>query len=140
MGKVVVCPFDPEYVTGEGAASRDEFRIWLVDNGDSFSYSLTTAQTGDVIVFAWKDEPGKWTMISDAIVKTNHAAGSKGCVCDPTKDRKFARHILTGGLRLYPRTVSSGEMKLNLGRFVDLAEKQYLGLLELSVDHWRERL
>ncbi|MGC8562283.1 MAG: hypothetical protein ACP5NO_03685 [Thermoplasmata archaeon] len=132
-------PFNEERVRNDGASSFEEFREWVLEYGDNFLHSLSNLQNGDIIVFGWMEGNGEWKFVGDAIVKQNHKTGSVDwCDCEPKEESGFSRHIVTGGVRLYPKSVSSKEIKsLKLGQFAKLTWEQYEELVGKSVSHWR---
>ena len=131
---IYVYPFNPEYVKMEGAASADEFRDWVTRFGDSFYYTLANAQTGDILLFAWM-EPDEWVVVGDGIIRSNHKHGAeKWCSC--AEDTTYPRHILTGGIRLYPRNVSSKGFGFRKGQFAKISPEDYVSIIAKSVSHW----
>jgi len=133
---VYVFPFNPKHVVPEGAASIEEFKVWLNKYGDDFYYSLGNTQTGDIIVFAWIEQPREWVMVGDAIIKSNHKTGFKECKCEDIE--AYLRHILTGGLRIYPRSISSKQFALSdMGPFATLSPDKYFDLIEKTVELWK---
>lgn len=129
-------PFNEEKVRNDGASSLEEFKDWVTEYGQDFLYSIPTPQNGDIIVFAWigKDE---WFFVGDAIVKQNHKTGSeRWCGC--TKESGYPRHIITGGVRTFPRPVSSKRIKsLKLGRFTKITPDVYQQIVKETVVHWQ---
>lgn len=137
MGSIYVCPFNVDYVKFQGTASADEFRDWVSKYGDRFLYSLNVPQKGDVIVFAWIKSEGEWEMVGDGIIRSNHMTGSeKWCDCEPISKTGYARHLIVGGIRLYPRNVQTKEFKFGKGLFHKLTPETYMRILSESVNHW----
>ena len=132
-------PFNEEKVRNNGASSFEEFREWVAENGHNFLHSLTNLKTGNIIVFGWMEGTGEWKFVGDAIIKQNHKTGSVDwCNCEPKEKSGFSRHIVTGGVRLYPKSVNSKEIKsLKLGQFATFTLQQYEKLIEESVSHWK---
>ena len=129
-------PFNEEKVRNDGASSFEEFKEWVSEHGDNFLHSIPNVQNGDIIVFGWLEESGEWKFVGDAIVKQNHKTGSEEW-CDCSKDSGFPRHILSGGVRLYPRSVSSKSIRsLKLGQFATITPDQYQQIIKESVSHW----
>lgn len=132
---VFVYPFNGERVKYEGANSVLEFRDWVNDYGSDFAYTQAVAQSGDVLIYAWIERPGEWLLVGDSIIKDNHKSGDVDyCNCD--EDSIYERHIITGGVRLYPTNVYSKEINMKLGAFSKLDPETYVYLLGKSVSHW----
>ena len=134
MKSIYVYPFNPEYVKMEGAASADEFRDWVRKFGDRFYYNQAHAQKGDILLFAWMEED-RWLVVGEGIIRSNHACGSeKWCSC--SEEEGYPRHILTGGIRLYPRNVSSEGFSFRKGMFARITPAEYVDVISKSVSHW----
>ncbi|MHB8561006.1 MAG: hypothetical protein ACYDAP_07570 [Thermoplasmataceae archaeon] len=132
---VFVYPFNAERVKYEGANSIVEFRDWVYDYGFDFAYSQPVAQSGDVLVFAWIEKPGEWYLVGDSIIKDNHKWGDVPyCSCDVKSI--YERHIITGGVRLYPTNVCSKDINMKLGSFSKIDPETYVNLLRKTVSHW----
>jgi hypothetical protein len=73
MVKIRVFPFIREKLKGEGPNGADvtnveEFKDWVIKYGKVFTHVMGAGDEGDVIVFAWRQEPGEWLPVGDAIV------------------------------------------------------------------------
>ena len=132
---VFAFPFNEERVRNEGASSFEEFRDWVLEYGDNFLHNLTVGRKGDVLVFGWKLEPGEWMLVGDCIVKDNHQTG-KADWCDCSNERGYSRHMVTGGVRLFPTSVSSKKLNIKLGNFAPFTDDEYLELISKTVAHW----
>lgn len=139
---IIAIPFNPERVRNDGASSLEEFREWVTKYGDNFLYTLGNLQTGDILIFAWIQKPGEWLFAGDAIVKQKHEVG-KETWCNCTKqDRKgYGWHIITGGVRIYPKSVSSDDIQpMKLGHFAQISPETYQKIILSSVSHWLSTL
>lgn len=104
-----------------------QFRSYVTRNfitsDQSYTHPSGKAVSGDIIIWAFKDEKGKWHMLGDGYVITK--AGSK----------KEGWEFWIEGARLYPRSVPLDELSfadkvrlsLNVGR--QLTWNQYQELL-----------
>ena len=132
-----VFPFNIGYVKEDGAGSLEEFRDWVSKYGEDFYYGNGAAQKGIVIVFAWIAEAGKWFVVGDAIVKSNHLAGSEDwCSCEKQKNKALRFHIMTGGVRLYPNSLDTDKLRLKKRNFIALKDSEYLKILSATVANW----
>ena len=136
--KIYVLPFQMRNVKYEGAASSDEFRGWVEKYGDRFYYTLRALNKGDIIVYAWIENKKYWTLIGDGIVQDNHETGINWCDCESKSESGYERHLIVGGVRLFPKNVKSSEFKFNSRRkrFIVLSEVEYIEILNRTVSHW----
>lgn len=132
---VFAFPFNEERVRNEGASSFEEFRDWVLEYGDNFLHNLTVGRKGDVLVFGWILEPGEWMLVGDCVVKDNHQTG-KASWCGCSKESGYSRHMVTGGVRIFPTSVSSKRLNVKLGNFASISDEGYLELISKTVDHW----
>lgn len=137
---VIAIPFNRDRIRNEGASSSEEFRDWIVKHGESFLHSISNPQTGDVLVFGWMKEQGEWIFVGDTVVKQNHMSGSVDwCNCTKEDKADYKRHIITGGVRVYPTSVSSKSVpSIKLLAFAQISPEDYLKLIASSVSHWQK--
>lgn len=128
-------PFNEERVRYGGASSFEEFRNWVLKYGEEFLYTQANTKKGDILVFAWIREKGDWVLVGDAIVKDNHKCGEVDW-CDCEDNEYYHRHLITGGLRIYPTSIESKRLNLKLGSFASIDADEYLNLLAATVSHW----
>lgn len=136
---IYVYPFDPDKVRYGGASSAEEFKGWISKYGHEFYYTQRNTKTGDILVFAWRNGKNDWVMVGDTIVKDNHKIDSQDwCSCRSEKASSYTRHIVTGGIRLYPKGVETKNEKFehSHGPFISISPEEYAQVISNSVSHW----
>ena len=134
--EIIALPFNKKELRDEGVFSVEEFKEWILVNGGNFLHKITNPISGKILIFSWIEGEGNWILVGDAIVKENHKTGAIGCNEDPSLG--YNRHILTGGIRLYPNSVHSKSVKpaLELRQFAKVSIDQYQSIISMSVEHW----
>ncbi|MCL4480356.1 MAG: hypothetical protein M1113_02585 [Candidatus Thermoplasmatota archaeon] len=132
--KIVLYPFDEEYTE---TLTVGEFREWVYDHFEIFRHDLTTALSGDILIFCFKEEPGKWLMVGEATVDFNHQIDEPASYCDMCSDKSeeydadFLRHISTTNYKQYRRNINAKEITGNKpGRLAIINGDQYQELHE----------
>lgn len=133
---IIILPFKKEEIRTDGVFSLEEFREWVLASGEDFLHNMTNPNNGDILIFAWKESPSNWILVGDAIVKENHKTGKKNCSCEDA-EKYYKRHILTGGVRLYPKSVHSDDAPIRVFTPSTPIDKDgYLEIISKSVSHW----
>ncbi|MDA8142615.1 MAG: hypothetical protein M0T81_01375 [Thermoplasmatales archaeon] len=133
MSKTVLYPFNEKYV---GASTVSEFRKWAGNHWEAFRHDLTTALKKDKIIFSLRVAQGKWIMIGESIVLSNHSVGTEKDTCSLCRlnshyDKDFRVHIQTKDFREYKEDIDArDEAGITLGRFGIVKEPEYARILE----------
>jgi hypothetical protein len=133
MSKTVLYPFNEKYV---GTSSVSEFRKWTKDHWEAFRHDLTTALKDDKLIFSLRVAQGKWIIVGEAVVLSNHSVGTRKGTCSLCKlnslhDKDFRVHIQTKDFREYKENIDAkDEVGITLGRFGIVKAPEYARILE----------
>lgn len=133
MSKIVLYPFDEEYV---GASNVSEFREWTNNHSAAFRHDLTTAVEGDKIIFSFREGQGKWIMVGEATVVSNHRVRTEKnscplCEINSPYDSEYKVHIQTKDFKKYKENIDArDEAGITLGRFAIVKPLEYARILE----------
>lgn len=133
MSKTVLYPFNEKYV---GAPNVPEFRTWVEDHWEAFRHDLTTALKDDKLIFSLRVAQGKWIIVGEAIVLSNHSVGTEKSTCSLCKlnsfhDKDFRVHSQTKNFREYKENIDArDEAGITLGRFGIVKAPEYVRTLE----------
>ena len=137
MSKIVLYPFSERYV---GASNVSEFRKWVASHWDAFRHDLTTAVKDDKILFSFREGEGKWIIVGEAIVLSNHKVGTEKDNCSLCKinspyDKDFIVHIQTKDFKEYKENIDArDEAGITLGRFGIVKPPNYAKIQEILTD------
>lgn len=129
--KIVLYPFIKNYT---GKKSADEFKEWCKKHYNGFRHTSNAVTTGDILIFSYKEGPGKWIMVGEATVEDAHSVKSKigSCfVCDERSeyDNDFKVHVLTSDFHAYKNNIDAKRIGIKLGYFAILTSREY-GLVQ----------